>query len=116
MRVEKIVVEQEFDVFASSTADQKIAIAAGSAARRISEILQTPVRPGIDQFLHFVVGGVIADDQFKVSKCLCQRALNRLIDPGRTEGGNEDRNAGGGWHTELLVGERQIVYVFLLHR
>ena len=62
MRVEKIVVEQEFDIFASGTADQKIAIAAGSAARRISEILQTPVRPGTDQFLHFVVGGIVADD------------------------------------------------------
>ena len=101
MRVEKIVVEQEFDIFASGAADQKIAIAAGNAARRISEISQAPVRPGTDQFLYFVVGGIIADDQFKIRKCLRQRALNRLIDPGWTEGGNEDRNAGGGWHSEL---------------
>ena len=100
MRVEKIVVEQKFDIFASGTADQKIAIAAGSAGRRISEILQTPVRPSTDQFLHFIIGRIVADDQFEISKCLCQRALNRLVGPGRTEGGNEDRNAGGGCHSD----------------
>jgi hypothetical protein len=27
--------------------------------------------------------------------------LNRLVNPGRTEGGNEDRNSGDGWHSEL---------------
>ena len=104
MRVEKIVVEQEFDIFASGTADQKIAIAAGNATRRISEILHTPVRQGSDQFLHFVAGGIVADDQFEIRKCLRQCALDRLFDPGRTEGGYENRNAGGGWHSEFASG------------